>query len=461
MLVPSTRLLVLFGFVALPLIGLAGLFPLQSGVWLGLLAGLFAVMAIDGIRSRSVLQRVEVQLPLLVRLASRRPGEIFLSLKNSGGRPVALRIGLPFPEVVTAETEIANVELPVQENWSRLAWKCEPQRRGQYFLRQVFLESPSPWGIWLYRRTVPAPCELRVYPGLHEDRKRVSALFLNRGQFGVHAVRQVGKGRDFESLREYLPGDGYDEISWKATARRGRPVTKVFQIERTQEVYVMIDSSRLSARETILESPTGKGSNSSVDAATKSFHTRMVVERYVNAAMMIFLAAQRQGDLFGCLVYSDGVDRFLRAKNGKEHYGTCRDALYNIQPRRVAPDYSEVISFIRLRLRRRALLIFLTSLEDPVIADQFSESIALISRQHLVMAAMLKPPEAATLFSPQKSASVDDIYQHLGGHLLWQRLEELKKVLQRRGVRFFQLTQENLSAELVSEYLQVKKRQLL
>ena len=95
---------------------------------------------------------------------------------------------------------------------------------------------------------MPVQSEIRVYPNLLSERKSLAALFLNRGAFGVHAQRQVGKGRDFEKFREYVPGDDYDEIHWKATARRGKPITKVFQIEKTQEVYVIVDASRLSAR---------------------------------------------------------------------------------------------------------------------------------------------------------------------------------------------------------------------
>ena len=97
---------------------------------------------------------------------------------------------------------------------------------------------------------MPAQSEIRVYPNLFTERRNLAALFLHRGAFGLHAQRQVGKGREFEKLREYMPGDSFDEIHWKATAKRGRPITKVFQIERTQEVYVVIDASRLSARPT-------------------------------------------------------------------------------------------------------------------------------------------------------------------------------------------------------------------
>ena len=85
----------------------------------------------------------------------------------------------------------------------------------------------------------------------------------------------------------------------------------------------------------------------------------------------------------------------------------------------------------------------------------------LIQRQHLVLVNMLQPPGVAPVFSNPSLASVDDLYQHLGGHLLWHKLRELEKVLQRRGVRFSLLKNERLSAELVSQYLSIKQRQLL
>jgi len=146
-----------------------------------------------------------------------------------------------------------------------------------------------------------------------------------RGGFGIHAHRQVGKGREFEKLRDYVPGDGSEDIHWKATARRGRPVTKVFQIERTQEVYVALDASRLSARE---------------DA----------IERHISTALLIGMAAEKQGDLFGLLSFSDRVENFLRAANGTTHYHACRDAIHALQPRKVNPDFDEVRSLSRMKL---------------------------------------------------------------------------------------------------------------
>jgi uncharacterized protein (DUF58 family) len=176
---------------------------------------------------------------------------------------------------------------------------------------------------------------------------------------------------------------------------------------------------------------------------------------------MLGLAAEKQGDLFGLITFTDKVQKFVRAKNGKAHYSTCRDSLFTLQPQIVSPDFDELCTFIRLRLRRRTMLFFLTSLDDPVLAESFVRNLDLIRRQHLVLVNMIQPPGVEPVFTNPNVATVDQLYQHLGGHLQWTKLRELERVLKRRGVQFSLLGNERLSTELVSQYLNVKRRQLL
>jgi hypothetical protein len=107
------------------------------------------------------------------------------------------------------------------------------------------------------------------------------------------------------------------------------------------------------------------------------------------------------------------------------------------------------------------LLVFQTALDDPVLAESFVRNVELIRRQHLVLVNMLQMPGVKPLFTDPEVAGLDDLYGRLGGHLRWQKLCELQKVLQRRGVQFSLLNNERLSAELVAQYLNVKQRQLL
>jgi uncharacterized protein (DUF58 family) len=440
-IIPRSKLLFYFSAVALPLTLVAAAVPDRSDLCAALGSIFFVIAVIDALGARRSLAGIGVDLPTITRMSKDREGKIEVRIQNQAGRSRSLRLALGLPDEIPATNEEMDILLPRDSEWSQLVWTCTPVKRGKYRIGSIYMEGVSSLGFWAVRKTHPVSAEIRVYPNLMTERKNLAALFLNRGAFGSHAVRLVGKGRDFERLREYVPGDSFDEIHWKATARRAKPITKVFQMERTQEVYVVVDASRLSARE-------------SAPALSN-------LERLVTAALVLGLAAEQQGDLFGILAHTDRVEKFVRAKNGKVHYGSCRDALYTLQPRTVTPDFDELCTFIRLRLRRRALIIFLTALDDPVLAESFVRNIELIRRQHLVLVNMIRQPGTRPLFTDPNVASVDDLYRELGSHLRWQKLRQLEKTLQRRGVQFSLVENERLSADVVSQYMAVKQRQLI
>jgi uncharacterized protein (DUF58 family) len=415
-----------------------------------------AAVVADGLLAPRSLDGIRVNAPGITRLSKDREGAIDLHIENDKTDARRLRLGLGLPkEIASAHQDIGAV-LPAGINVSRLAWSCTPARRGNYTLENCYLEGASPLGFWSYRATRPIHAEIRVYPDLLRERKNLAALFLTRGGFGVHVQRQVGKGREFEKLREYIAGDSFDDIHWKATAKRGRPITKVYQIERTQEVYIIIDASRLSARAANVTTATAHTEVAPVGGIGTS-----ILERFITAALVVGLAAERQGDMFGVVAFDDKVARFVRAKNGKAHYRSCRDALYTLQAEAVTPDFDELCSFIRLKLSRRALLVFLTSLDDPVLAESFVRNLELICRNHLVLVNMLKPARAMPLFHDANVGTLDDLYGKLGGHIVWHNLRELEKVLRRRGVGFSLLDSAEMCAQLVSQYVSVKRRQIL
>ena len=446
MIVPKSRLLFWVGLIFLPFSVLLTASLPTAMLSAGLIAAFVILAAIDGFLAFGSLDGVRVELPEVVRLSKGREGELTLRIHNDRIKNGRLRLGLAFPPGVFSPNRDMMTELP-EKGWrSSIKWPLKALDSGRHVLDKCYMEVSSPFGFWAIRKTAPTASEIRVYPALFHEQKYLAALFMNRGP-GIHTQRQVGKGRDFEHLREYFPGDSYEDIHWKATARRGHPITKVYQIERTQKIYVIIDASRLSCRRA--------GSENGSSFPTTN------LERFVTASLIMDLAAERQGDLFGMLTFDDRVRKFLRAKSGKAHYNACRDALYTLRPKRVTPDFSELFTFIGTRIRRRALLLFLTNLDDPVLAESFVRNIKLISRRHLVLVNVLKPAGARPLFSSDLVASVDDLYAHLGGHFLWQSLHETGKILESSGIGFSLLDNEKMCAQLVSQYLGVKQRQIL
>jgi uncharacterized protein (DUF58 family) len=442
-----------FAVIVLPFSAFGAVHP-EAQLWsITLITAFLIVSLADAALAFGRLKGVSVEMPPVLRFSKDRSGDFDVIVRNARQTPLLLRLGLPLSSDLRPEREEMTVQLPAGADSSQVAWRCTPLRRGRFQLNRAFLECASQLGLWALRGITPLQCEIRVYPNLSRERKSLAALFLNRGPFGLHAQRMVGKGRDFEKLREYIHGDSFDEIHWKATAKRGHPVTKIFQIERTQEIYIIIDASRLSARQPVAETDRGIPSGAPGESA--------ILERFITSALVLAQAAEKQGDLFGLLTFGEQVGTFLRAKNGQQHYAACRDALFTLEAANVAPDFDEIISFIRTRLRRRALLMFLTSLDDPMLAESFTRNMALLAGQHLVLVNMILPPGVSPLFTRGGVAELDDLYRHLGGHLQWARLQELQRALHYRGVRFSLLHNERMATELVSQYLGVKQRQLI
>ena len=435
-MVPASRLLWLLALVAFPAAVAGGLVP-GAGVIASAIVALVAAIAIlDAIMSRSMLDEVRVSAPPLVRLYREREDAIPLRV-DAPATLRAARLGLPLADGFDTPEDVRLVQLDPSGS-SAVDWVVTPRRRGRYRIEAAYVEGASAIGLWDVRRKVPAEFEVRVYPNLrHSD----ALAALRTGAAGTNLLRQVGKGREFEKLREYTPGDGYDEIHWKASARRGKPITKVFQVERTQEIYVVIDAGRLSARMSGRES---------------------TLERFMQAGLVLGAAAERNGDLFGLAAFSDRLHGFVRARNGKAHYAACRDALYQLEPRAVSPDFDEITTFLRLKLRRRALIIFLTELDDPMLAESFIRSIRLLNAQHVVLTGMLKPSDAMPLYSGGNPVDSErDVYARLSAHAAWKGLKETEMTLRRQGVWFSLFTPEAICQQLVTAYVEIKRRQLI
>ena len=402
MLVPTEKLIFWTGAILVPSALILTVSPAWSPAIVILILAAAVALAVDAVRAGGILVGATAVFPDVIRLTKDRETGLEFHIDSAQALPRMLRLGLDLPQTIRSSQESMDLSIPAHTAKAMVKWPCTPTERGSYALKNVYAEVSSPWGLWALRHTLRGQTEIRVYPNLRLEHRRVSALFLDRGAFGIHAQRQIGKGRDFEQLRDYIPGDSYEDIHWKATARRGYPVTKVFQMERTQEVYTIIDSARFSGRAT--QSADGKDTTQ--------------LEQYINSALIMGLAAERQGDHFGLITFSDKVERFIRARHGAAHFNGCRDALFSLESHNVNPDFGEAGVFIRERLTRRALLVFLTNLDDQSMAERFVANVELIARSHLVLVAMMTPPGVQPLFS-QEAHSTDEIYEHLSGHLRW------------------------------------------
>jgi uncharacterized protein (DUF58 family) len=378
-----------------------------------------------------------------------------LTLAGPEAAKVVIRLGLALPHALSTEIADLNIPMPPGTERHRISWPCRARRRGRFQITSCMAELPSAWGLWSVRRRFPIDCEVRAYPNLTSGRRDLQGLF-SRWESGLRILRKVGKGREFEQLREYLPGDNYEDIDWKATARRRHPVTRVFQVEQSQEIYVVLDASRLSTRNIGFLRDRRERSREDEPRPQSS-----IFEHYIASALMMAVAAERAADRFGLLVFDAVPDCFIRAGRGSAHTNVCRDALYNRMPKNVSPDFDELFTFIGTRLRKRALLLFLTHLDDPLLAENFLNAVPVAARQHVLMVNMCRPPGAFPLFSSPEIREDKGLYEHLVGHMQWNSLSETRRKLRRLGAEFSLLESARMNRQLIGQYLDIKQRQIL
>ena len=161
------------------------------------------------------------------------------------------------------------------------------------------------------------------------------------------------------------------------------------------------------------------------------------------------------------MTFSDRTHRFIRAHRGLAHFRVCREIIYNLQPSRVSPDFREVFTNLHVNLRRRALLVFFTHLDDALLAETFSREISLLARRHVVLVNVGRTAHLKPLFTGEAPGDLGDLYQGLAGQMLWNRMCQLKLALHSKGVRLTLAEPARIKAQVSFEYLEVKRRQLL
>lgn len=429
---PASRLLGVAAIVMLPLAAAAGFDSRIAPECLALIALCAAVAAYDAAAGMRRAQRIRLATPGTLRLTKNVSAVVPVLIENGTGKAASIRLAATASPDVIFDEPVKQADLPPGR--SRIEWRCTARARGDQSIGALHLEIASPFGLWMARSRQPADGTLRVYPNLRD--RATAGLFLRTANVGLRLHRQVGKGREFENLRQYIPGDSFEDIHWKATARRHFPAVKLYRVEHAQEVYAVIDASRLSAREEVLES-------------------------YVDAALHLALVAERQGDRFGLVAFSDRTHQLIRARSGLDHFRLCREAIYDLRARRVSPDFREVFTSLQTSLRRRSLLVFFTSLDDALLAENFERDIPLLARRHLVLVNLARTGAMTPLFAGEQPQDLDAVYAGLAGQMLWNRMRRLKIALQNRGVKLTVVDPARIKIEVTAQYLDVKRRQAL
>ncbi|HZO91274.1 MAG TPA: DUF58 domain-containing protein [Chthonomonadaceae bacterium] len=380
---------------------------------------------------REVEDKLSLGAPNPVRVRVRNTSDVDLSLELRDSPPEAIPNDLPgTPLLLTAGAGRRQAIL----------YHLTPQARGDYTFGDIYLRVRGRLGLVSRQVRVPARAAVKVYPNLLETAK--FNLMARRGrlqQLGIRAARLQGAGREFESLRDYQPDDELRRIDWKATARRGKFISRQYEVERSQNVILVLDVGRTMLAE--------------IDGIQK-------LDYAINAALLLAYVATLSEDKVGLLVFADTVQTYLPPKKGRAQVYAILEALYNAKATLAEPDYRGALAYLSTRWRKRSLMVCFTDLWDPDSSRQTIAELAGLQPRHLVAAVTLLDTKVLRA-AAQEADAAQAIYEKAVATQVLEDRQKATGALAQRGVLVVDAPADKLSAELVNRYLEVKERMLL
>ena len=295
-------------------------------------------------------------------------------------------------------------------------------------------------GLLRRQTTFHAGADVKVYPNLADVKKYDLLLRRNRlWEMGLRSVRVRGQGTNFTRLREYQPDDEYRKINWKATARRGKPISTEFEVERAQNLVALIDVGRM------MRSPVG-------DVAKMDYA--------INAVLLLAYVAVQKGDRMGALTFADDAQSWLRPRTGKAQFYRMLELLYKVQGQAVEPDFSRAFGYFAGQQRRHSLALVFSDLTGSVSNEALVAGLLRLRRQHLPLLVTMRDPTVEA-FARQSAADVTGLYRRTVSETLLRERELALEELRSRGVLTLDVPADELSVALIERYLQIKARTLL
>ena len=343
-----------------------------------------------------------------------------------------------------------------------------PRRRGDFAMGKVYLryrgalKMVERWAVAEPRAKEEAQ-RVRVYPA-HADSREKTAFYLLRARQIEMQKRRLqlrGVGRDFDSLRDYQPGDELRNVSWTATARRGKLVTRQFTVERSQQVWMVLDAGRLSRTAFELRRG-GIQSFAETDAERESRHLLSVtqLDQATTAATMLAQVISGSGDKFGMMAYGRGIQQLLPPGNGASHLRLLIDMLSQTKSEAAEADALGAVARLKSLQQRRGMIVWITELVDSAGRPEIATAAAELVRRHLVVLVVLKHPELEEL-AARVPRSRDEMYHSAAAQEMLERRRETIAQMERQGVLVVETTAEEVGVRAVSKYLEVKAEGLL
>ena len=403
-------------------------------LWLMLLASLADAIGLFSLSNGIIGSR---SLP--DKLSNGDPNPISLRLSNGYRFPVRLEVIDELPAQLQKRDFLLTVKLYAFET-RQLVYELTPLQRGIYVFGYLHVFVCSPLGLIKRRYSFDQGKSVKVYPSFIQMRKfDFLASEKKHLSQGVKRIRRLGHSIEFDRIKDYVPGDDVRAVNWKATAKRGEMMVNQFQEEKSQPIYLLIDTGR------VMKMP---------------FGGMTLLDYAINSSLAFANLALKKKDKVGLISFSNTIHQALPADNSRSQLRTLSETLYPIATQFYDTDFGVLYGTVKRKIPQRALLLLFTNFEHIGGLRRQLPYMQGLARKHLLVVIIFRNTEMkALLTSPAED--MEDIYRKTVAQKFDMEKRQMLLELGKRGIQSILTSPEELTVNAINKYLEIKARGML
>jgi len=321
-----------------------------------------------------------------------------------------------------------------------IKYSLRPVKRGEYSFGAVNVFVSSPIGFLSRRFQFSGDALVPVYPSYIQMRKFELLAISNRlVETGIKKIRRIGQNMEFELIKEYVSGDDFRTINWKATARKNHLMVNHYQDERSQQVYSLIDKGR------VMQMP---------------FNGLSLLDYAINASLVISNIAIKKSDKAGLLTFQDKIGSMLAAGKQSNQMSRIMEMLYNQKTAYRETDFSKLYNHVRRKITQRSLLLLFTNFESIYGLQRQLSYLKSLANQHLLVVIFFENTEMKSLLS-EPAGNLKEIYYKAIAEKFSFDKKLIVKELTRHGIQALLTAPEQLTVNTINKYLELKSRGMI
>ena len=342
-------------------------------------------------------------------------------------------------------------EIPVQfqdRNWKRtvkmapaniavIEYQLKPLTRGDYLFENINIFITAPLHLVKRKFIVPATKFVKVYPSYIQMRRYQLLAIGNRLQeAGVKRTRRLGHSMEFEHIKEYVRGDDYRTINWKATGRKNGLMVNSYTDEKSQQVYCVINKSR------VMKMP---------------FEGMTLLDYAINASLVLANIAILKQDKAGLITFAEKKDAFILADKKPGQMSLLQETLYRQETRFLEADYEKLYAAVRSRITNRSLVVLFTNFESVESLQREMPALKKMAHYHLLLVILFENTAIKSLVD-RKVVNLEQVYIKTIAEKFAFEKKQMIRELQQNGIVAILSTPKNLTISTINKYLELKNR---